>query len=106
MENVSDNFLWISDNKDTTLDAWRRYSVSGVHNTLWNGSDSLRFSGGVNSSDASGKTLGTMSYTSLLPGPNASATIVYAMYADYHGVQGANVAFSMRIRVEDDSDSL
>ena len=78
--------------------------MSGVHNTLWNGSDSLRFSGGVNSSDASGKTLGTLSYTSLLPGPNVSTTIVYAMYADYHGVQGANVAFSMRIR--DDNDSL
>ena len=63
VENVSDNFVWISGNKDIEFNAWRRYSLSGVHNALWHGERSLRFSGGVNSSDASGKTLGNQGLT-------------------------------------------
>jgi heparanase 1 len=98
-ENVSDNFLWVSHGSGSADEPWRRYSLSAVHNQLWAGNKSLRFSASVNSSDASGHTLATLSYMSLLPGAeDGSATVVYGMYTEFEGVQGANVAFSMRFR--------
>ena len=109
-ENVSDNFLWVAHGTGSADEPWRRYSLSAVHNQLWAGNSSLRFSPSVNSSDASGHTLATLSYMSLLPGgDNGSATVVYGMYTEFEGVQGANVAFSMRFRrtqpvKHDDSD--
>jgi hypothetical protein len=103
VENVTDTFVWVSRGEGTGSDPWRRYSLSAVHNELWTGADSLRFPGTVNSTDAAGTTFGTMSYTSLLAGPNGSATAVYSLFADYAGVPGANIAFSMRMHVISDS---
>ena len=62
------------------------------------------FSPSVNSTDASGRSLATISYTSLLPGAanSSTATIVYGMYTQYHGVQGANLAFFMRFHLKTD----
>lgn len=104
-ENVSDNFLWASKGTGEADEAWRRYSLSGIHNRLWHGDKALLFSPSVNSSDASGRTLATLSYTSLLPGEErGSAVVVYSMYTTYAGVQGANVAFSMKLRLATDGD--
>eukprot|EP01051_Picozoa_sp_SAG22_P016829 SAG22_NODE_2466_length_2540_cov_2.037280_1_plen_672_part_00 len=104
-ENVSDNFVWVAKKESTDDDAWRRYSLSAAHNELWAGAPSLRFSDSVNTTDASGRTLATLSYTSLLKGADGSATVVYGMYANYQGVPGANLAFSMRLRVKTDEAS-
>ena len=103
-ENVTDNFVWVAKKESTDDDAWRRYSLSAAHNELWAGAPSLRFTDSVNTTDASGRTLATLSYTSLLKGADGSATVVYGMYANYQGVQGANLAFSMRLRVKSDDE--
>ena len=101
--NRTDVSLWAATGESVVANDWRRFSLSGQHNRLWQGDPALRFlPDSVNKSyGAASKFLGSLSYTSLVPlGPDSGVVTYDLRLPKYKGMPSVQIGFSMRFRVE------